>query len=269
MSGRIRGLYLTIANMGFMLGPFLSLNLLDMYSFRGIFAVVSVIDITIFVLALYGLRGINHTVHRESSIIALFKKVFRRANIVKIYYISYVLDFFYATMLIYSPMYLKSIGFELQEIGIIFTIMLLPFIFLQYPVGVLADKKMGEKELLVVALSIMCLSVLSIYFISSTSVVVWGLILLMTRVGASMLEILRDSYFYKRIDGEDIELIDFYRTSKSVGYISFSLVSVVLLSFLPIKIVFILLSVIVLTSLYPAFHLVDNKAEVEIEPVQH
>ena len=167
-------------------------------------------------------------------------------------------------MIIYSPLYLRSIGMEWGKIGIIFTFMLIPFVLLEYPAGLLADKKIGEKEMIIAALAIMGFSTLSIFFINSTGIIIWMIVLFLTRVGASLLEILRDSYFYKRIDGYDVDIVEFFRTSRAVGFIIGSIVSGILFIFLPMKSVFIIIAIVIFSGLIPAFNLIDNKSEEEI-----
>jgi len=210
MSGRIRGLYLTITNTGFILGPFLATRILDQFDYKGLFFIVFVVNFLVFSIALMGLRGLNHDYKRKSTIVAVYKRIKKRKNILRIYYISFLLEFFYALMIIYTPLYLLNLGFDWGEIGIAFSIMLIPFVIVQYPAGMIADKKMGEKELLVFSIFIMGVSTFAFYLTSSSNIFVWAGILFMTRVGAALVEILRDSYFYKRIDSGDIDIIDFF-----------------------------------------------------------
>ncbi|MCK4553712.1 MFS transporter, partial [Candidatus Parcubacteria bacterium] len=142
--------------------------------------------------------------------------------------------------------------------------MLIPFVLLEYPAGFLADRKLGEKEMLIVALFIIGLSTFWLYFIDSVNPYLWGVSLFVTRIGASLLEIMRDSYFYKRIDGHDVDIINFFRTSSPTGYILGAILSGILLLFFPLKSVFILVALLAFSGLYPAFKLVDNKSEDEI-----
>ena len=265
MSGRIRGIHLTLINAGYLAGPFLSTKILQNFDFRGIFIFLLVFNSLVFVVSLIGLRKMNHRFDAKLRVRDVLKKVFKNKDIQKVYYLSLALDFFYALMVIYTSIYLLSIGISWDKIGIIFTIMLVPFVILQYPVGLLADKKMGEKELLITSLILMAISTFSIYFTHSSRIWVWGLILLTTRVGAAMLEILRDSYFYKKIDGRDVDLINFFRTSMPVGYILAAGSSFLLLLFFPIKSVFILVAIAVALALIPAFLLKDNKCEKEMD----
>ncbi|NCF74895.1 MAG: MFS transporter [Xanthomonadaceae bacterium] len=264
MSGRIRGVYLTIGNAGFILAPFLSFQILDIFGFKGIFFASFVIQFLIFSISLMAFRGVDHTFKRKETTIQLLKRVFKRKNIMRIYYISFVLDFFYALMVIYTPLYFLQIGYSLSQIGLVFSIILIPFVLFQYPVGILADKKTGEKEFLIFSIFIMGVATLILYLFNYKDILFLTTILFVTRVGASIIEILRDSYFYKKIDGYDLDIIDFFRTSRPVGYIIATILSsfLLLLSF-DIKLIFLLIAIVSLSGLYPAFKLVDNKSERE------
>ena len=118
--------------------------------------------------------------------------------------------------------------------------------------------------MIIIALLIMAASTLSIYFIHSMSILVWGVALFATRIGAALIEILRDSYFYKKIDGHDVDIINFMRTSMPVAYIFSTAMSTFFILFFSIKFAFILVALVVLTALYPAFSLKDNKSEREL-----
>ncbi|MDQ1283701.1 MAG: hypothetical protein QG620_49 [Patescibacteria group bacterium] len=268
LSGRIRGLHLTIVNAGFLLGPFLSTRLLDTIGFSGIFAFSLIINALIFVFALIGFRESNHRFEQKLKVADIAKKVFARKNILRAYYISFVLEFFYALMVIYTPIYLRDLGYSWEDIGKIFTVMLVPFVLVQYPMGFLADKKFGEKEFLIGALFIMAVSTTAVYFIGLGSVAVWAAMLFLTRLGAALIEILRDSYFYKRIDGRDVDLINFFRTTVPAAYISAAILSTLLLAFAPVKFAFVLVGAVAFSALIPAFALEDNKCEKEMVKAQ-
>lgn len=264
VSGRVRGLHLTIFNAGFLLGPIISSQLMSHIGFSGIFLFSLIIDAFVLVFSLIGFRNVNHIFKQRLGAIEIIKKVCKRKDVMRIYGVSFALEFFYALMIIYTPIYLLDLGMSWQQIGLIFTLMLLPFVLLQYPAGILADKKTGEKELIIFAIAFMALATLSIFFLNSTSVLIWGAVLFATRIGAALVEILRDSYFYKRIDGHDVDLINFFRTATPVGYIMAALLSSVMLFFLPLKFIFILVALILFLSLYQAIKLEDNKCEKEI-----
>jgi len=264
MSGRIRGKHLMIMNTGILFGPFLSTSILERFDFFGIFFFLFLLNAGIFVVALLGLRNVNHRFRQDIQLMDIFKKVICRKNILRIYWISFVLDVFYALLIIYTPIYLLNLGMSLRELGIILTIMLVPFVIVQYPMGILADKRFGEKEFLIISLFIMGVSSFAVYFIGSSSVFIWSMVLFAGRVGAALVEVLRDSYFFKKIDAQDVDLIDFFRTASSSAYIVSTAMAAIVLAVFSIKAIFVLVGVIVFSALYPAFRLVDNRCEREI-----
>ncbi len=260
MSGRIRGKFLTAISFGILLGPIFSTTILVEYGYCGIFLIIFILNSAILLAEVTMIKKVNHCFKGKIGVGHVLRKVFKRPDILRIFYIAFILDFFYALMLIYVPIYLINLGISWKEIGLIFTIMLLPFVFIQYPVGILADKKLGEKEMLIGAIFLMGCSTAAMYFIVSKEIFAWALLLFLSRVGAAMIEILRDSYFYKRIDARDVDLINVFRTSSSVAYILGALASAILLFLFPLKAIFILVAVVVFSALIPAFKLEDNQA---------
>jgi MFS family permease len=264
-SGRIRGKHLTLLNAGFLFGPLLATRLIDHFNFYGVFLFIFIINSLILIISLFLFRNANDRFEERTSAVALLKKVWARKNILRIYYVSFVLEFFFAMMVVYCPIYLRDLGFSWDKIGIIFTFMLVPFVLVQYPMGILADRKTGEKEAIIISLVLMGVSTAVVYFISSGSLFVWSIILFSTRIGAALIEVLRDSYFYKRIDAQDVDLIHFFRTAMPAGYVAATAFATVSLLFFPMKAVFILTGIIVLSALIPAFFLIDNKCEMEMK----
>ena len=263
-SGRIRGFHLMILSAGTLIGPFLSTNILTDFGFNGLFISVLVLNCIMFLFSLIGLRSVKGTFRGSLTIRDLGLKVLTNKDVLNIYAISLALEAFYALMIVYTPLYLINLGISWEQIGIIFTIMLIPFVILEYPIGYLADKKFGEKEMLIIGLFIMSVSAGGIFFIHSTSIFVWSIALLLTRIGAAAVETLRDSYFYKKIDGRDVDLISFFRTTRSVGYMLATGLSAMLLIIAPMRYIFLLVAAMVFVGLYPAFKLVDNKSEIEL-----
>lgn len=80
-----------------------------------------------------------------------------------------------------------------------------------------------------------------------------------------MVETLRDSYFYKKIDATDMDIISFFRTARSTATLFSAGITSILLVFISLKFVFLFVGVAVLLGLYPAFTLVDNKSESEMD----
>jgi hypothetical protein len=263
-TGRTRGEHLTILNIGFILGPKVSTMLLASFNFTTVFVVVLVFKVIALSIGYFRLGAINHCALARETVGKLVMKAWKNKDVRRIYYISYALESFYALMIMYSPIYLKSIGLSLAEIGTIFTVMLIPFLFFEYPIGWLADKELGEKEMIIFFLSWIALATAWVYTIDRPVVWLWALALLATRVGAAALEILRDSYFYKKIKDDDVDLIDFYRTARPVAYVIAAGLSVMVVDAYSVREVFLLAGIFLLTALLPAWALRDNLSEREV-----
>lgn len=264
MSGRIRGLYLFFSNLGYFMGPFIATQLLGQSGFYSVFIFTMLLSITLFVFALVKLRNVREDIKEVLEPLELFRKVFSNKDIFNIYLVSVALEIFFALATVYLPLYLLSLGLEWSQVGIVIAFSMVPFLILQYPAGLLADKKLGEKELLFVAILLTGTSASMIYFIDSSSVVFWSSVMLLIRIGPALMEILRDSYFYKKIDGRDLDMIDFFRTAGPVGVISGTFIASIALVFFSMKAIFLLSGILIMLGIFPAMKLNDNFSEEEV-----
>lgn len=260
VSGSIRGLYLTIMNAGLLAAPFLSLKTLEKYDYSGIFFVLVVGYAIVFIIALLGFRNHNKVFQEKLQFRVTMRKMIANQNLFRIYHISFAMEFFYALMIVYTPIYLRSLGYSWTEMGVLFTVMLIPFVLLQYPLGILADRYLGEKELLFGSIAIAVCATVSLPFLSEATLVVWGIALFITRIGIAGIEILRDSYFYKQIDGNDMDIIAFFRTARPLANIVAALISVVILFFFPLQSIFFVVALMLFLSLFQAYALHDTES---------
>lgn len=264
LSGRIRGLHLTIMNIGLLLAPYLSTRILDAHGYAALFLIVFIGYSAILLLATVLFRFDNHIEQPKIRLWSALREVSSDTDLRSIFIVSLALEFFYTIMIIYMPIHLQNLGFEWTEIGIIFTIMLLPFVFLQYPIGFLADKRYGEKELLAICILVTMAAMVGVATYSEKHLLVWGALLFMTRVGIAGIEVLRDSYFYKQIDGNDIHLIAFFRTARPIANIFGAGIAIGLLSFFPIISLFFAVIVALFFALFHVFRLEDTESEYDI-----
>lgn len=193
----------------------------------------------------------------------LAKHVSHNSNWVRLFMANTILQIFYAWMTVYCPIYLNTVmNFSWEEIGIILVVMLIPFPLIQYPLGVLADKKWGEKEIMVLGFAIMGLSTIALGFVTLPSVALWALILFITRIGAAAAEIMIETYFFKTVSPRDTAALGLFRITRPISYFIAPLISIVMLSFtnasemLPIN--FVLIGVITLFALYPTLRIKDT-----------
>lgn len=249
-TGKIRGTYLTMMNTGFLVAPFLSMMILERFNYEGIFTILAGMYLIVLLLAFLFMREPVDVFTPEQKITNLEFK--------NIYGVSFAMEMFYALMIVYTPLYLHSLDFSWTEIGTIFTIMLLPFLILQYPLGLLADKYLKEKELLIGSIFIVSVSTLCLPFLSRDPII-WGAFLLITRIGIAGIAVLRDTYFYRRIDGNDINLIAKFRRARPLANIIGAIIASVVLLFFPLSSIFFIVGATLLLALYPALRLTNIK----------
>jgi MFS family permease len=150
-------------------------------------------------------------------------------------------------------------NFGWDKIGIIFSIMLIPFVILDFPLGKLSDK-IGEKKMLIAGFLIIILSVLVIPLITDSKLWIWALILFATRIGAATIEVMNESYFFKTINERNADEISFFRNAPFVAYIIAPLVAVPILFLIPsFEYLFFFLSAVLLLGLFVALRLKDIK----------
>lgn len=243
---KMRGMYLTMINLAWLISPLISGFIISGYGHSAIYIVASV-------LAFLMLAGIlfaklpQSKQYRKISIIAAFKHLNGNLRIRTIVAINFLLQFFSAIMVVYTPIYLiDHMGFNWETLGIVFTIMLLPFVILGIPVGKMIDKGVKEKNLLTLGFLIMAIATIGIVFIPVPNVLVWGGILFLTRVGAAFVEATSEIYFFKRTNTADSDLLSVFRDMSPLAYIVAPIAATILLLVFPFKSLFVLLGVLML-----------------------
>jgi MFS family permease len=202
-------------------------------------------------------RSKHNHFKKHHDLLNTVKKIHKNRDLRGIYMIAMLLYLFYSWMVIYTPIHLIETGFTWEQIGIIFTVMLVPFVVVEYPAGWLADRYLGETEMLTLGFAIMVLSVLALMFVTGYWMVM--LVLFLSRVGASLVEIMRDTYFYKKVDEDDIDLVDLFRNTRSIAYVFGPfLASGILTLGYGIPQIFLVLAVLMFVGLLIPFHIEDT-----------
>jgi len=256
--GRARGTYLSIVNLAWVLMPALAGILVASAGYSRAYLVAAVAVILCGLVVITRLRGYSDVNYNRISWRQAWNYVKEHRGILRVVVINFLLQFFYAWMVIYTPIYLhQHIGLSWPTIGIIFTVMLTPFVFLPYTLGKLSDK-IGEKKFLITGLICMAMATALLFFIKTPTILIWIATLFTTRLGAATVEVMTDVYFFKHIRDSDPSVISFYRDMYPLAYFIAPLLASVLLIFLPFKALFLILGLIVLSSLFFAVRLKDK-----------
>lgn len=260
-TGSMRSIFMTVLNVAVAVGPFLAGLMLTDHDFWKIWiAAAIVMSFGFFIIARYfkNYEDPHYLVHP-------FKKTFRIVrdshDLHSIIFMHFLLSFFYVWMVVYTPIYLhEHIGIATSDIlGKIIPVALVPFILFEVFFGRLADTKYGEKEILTIGFIVMGLSTASIFWVETGSIMFWAALLFITRTGASAVEAMTESYFYKKVGPEDAHLITFMRTTRATAYIIAPIVGYFILSFLKFHYLFLVLGIFMLCALPYSLTIKDTK----------
>lgn len=261
-TGEIRGLYLTFISLGVLLGPLIMAFLSTMDGgFKSIYITATALLIPPILLALFSFQSHAPKAHGHyhHSLALPFGAWWRAKNIRRITLARLILESFVSLMVIYTPLYLHSIlGFEWSELGIIFTVMLLPFVLLEWPAGELADRFWGEKEIMSIGFLITGASLLVMPLLGKVFLA-WMTILFLSRVGASLVETMTESYFFKHVEANDTGLLSIFRLTRPVGNIFGIIVGFLSINLFSFNKIFFVAAIVVFFGLKESWYLKDTR----------
>lgn len=259
-TGNIRGLYLTLGNIGWVVAPLISGSLQTKFGFPVIYLVAGVSVIITMCVVLFSQRGFVDKAYPRLHFVDGLKILIKNKDMRIIAFLNFLLQFFFVIMVIYSPVYLTSIiGFSWKTLGALLSIMLLPFVIFPYPSGRIADKYLGEKELMVGSLILMGIATLYFAQIGAGSFTVYAIALFLTRMGASVFETMCESAFFKRVTDADSSVISAYRNMMPVAYIVGPLIGATIFTLTSYKTLFSILGALMLVASIYTLRLKDTK----------
>lgn len=264
ITGKIRGKMLMLTNFGFLPAPFFAGLIVDRINFGVVFFLASLVIFVAATIIAFNFSENSSVVSKKKksknvvNSFAVWKKVKKQSDLFRIYALAFLLQIFYAATVVYVPLLLLKNDIGWEKIGLLLTSMLVPFVVIQYPVGLICDK-IGEKEVLVVALSLMIFSAGVMGLMDLNSFWLILVVLLIGRTGAALFEVGRDAYFYKKISAKDVDLISFFRSDQPLAYIAVAVVFGILSFFFEISVLFVILAIILLIGFIPLVKIKDTK----------
>ncbi len=261
-TGRVRGAYLTVLNVGIITGPFFASYLVqDGFMFLFLASATCLALCTYFLVRF--LSHVSEITHKIPDFVHAMHELRRSPDTSRIMYAQFLLELFFAIMVIYVPLFVikEDIASLSTYLGIILPIALIPFILLPYPLGRLADTKLGEKELLFGGFTLMITGLLLLAFVPHPTVTLVACILLLARIGASMVEEMASSYFYKHVSVSDVDVISLFTNTRNIALIIAPVIGSILLSFAPerFSLIFITFACMLTVGIIPLFKLHDTK----------
>lgn len=258
--GKLRGTYILASSLAWVFAQIIFGSIIDKNGFFGVYLFSSLFMLLVSFMFIFFFKDFKDPEYRKVSMRNTLRSFWGNKDLLRIYFINLILRFFFAWMTIYTPIYLhENIGLQWDQIGIIFSFMLLPFVILTLPLGNLSDK-IGEKKMLSTGFIIAVIFVFLIPFVNTSIIWIWAALLFMTRVGASTIQIMSESYFFKVAHEEEADEISFFRNTGPMSYIIAPALATPILLLIPsFEYIFFILSSILLIGLYFTLNLKDVK----------
>ncbi len=259
-TGNGRSSFLTVLNIAYVISPFLAGLILKYFGFNILYSISALLLLPFMYLLKKEFSTFRNTHYRKFTIRPILTKIKTNSDIRNIYIIQFLIRFFFSWMVIYTPIYLQqTIGFSISAIGIMFSVMLLPFALLEWPLGHYADKRYGEKEFLILGFAIMALATYYISFITTADFALWMLALFITRIGAAIIEVMNEIYFFKHVDSTDTDSISAFRMLSPLAYIIGPAIGSLIIILLPMQYMFGILGIIMLIGIIASMQLKDTR----------
>jgi MFS family permease len=257
--GGIRGLYLTVANIAWIISPLIGGMVVDGNHYQRVYMAGFGLLFVLWYLVQKNFTRFHDPKYPHITIAKTVRHLLGNKDLTRVCIANIILQAFYAWMTIYTPIYLHTtIGMSWQDIGIVFTIMLLPFVIFQIPAGRLADKSWGEKELMTIGFLIIGLSTICMYFIHTPSILVWAGILFISRIGASVAEIMIETYFFKKVSPSESNVLSLFRITRPVATVIAPVITAVGLIYTSYDGLFIVLGCVTLVALFFTMRIKDT-----------
>lgn len=220
-TGRVRAVFLTAWNMGSFVAPLLIGALLaNSNAYGRVFLAAGAAMVPFLVLL-----AARHLPHGEMMNPPRMRDtlscILCNRDLVAVSAGHLILWLFYVWAPLYVPIYLHNVlGFSWADLGWIFSIMLIPYVLIEYPAGWVADKYLGDKEMMFVGFFIAGGALASISLLSSSSSLLLILcILLVSRAGAALVESMTAGHFFRRVSERDVNSVSIFRGVWPLAYV--------------------------------------------------
>ncbi len=242
-TGRMRGNFLSIQHFGYLFAPFLSSFFIKISNINSIFFLSTIFIFTAFIIFNNNLSTIEKAEPSKRNFLQTIRKIFKNIDLRNIIFTYIGLHFFYSISVIYLPLKLAESGITLtQYLGVLLPIGLFPFLFVPEILGYVEDKMKDEKEFIVVGF-IGIIFMLNVFaFVNSSSLIIWALILFTSRIFTSIVEVSISSYFFKKVERSDTDIISIFTSSYNLVNFIFVPIFAAILAYTDLKILFLSVS---------------------------
>jgi MFS family permease len=260
-TGTKRGLVLALSSLVGACTPlFTGFLLFEQDGFSHAYLASAVLVIPIFFLVLVAFKNFEDPKYAEIKFFQALRSFWIKKNIRNALLSHFLLQIFFFFMVVYAPLYLATkIGLDWWSIGLILFGGQLAYVFFEYPIGLISDLYIGEKEMMAVGFLMLAASSAIIAFVSVPVIWLWILVMFTTRIGAALVEVTTESYFFKQTKSSDAQIISFFRVTRPLAYVFGALFGSLVLLYLPFNLIFVALGLAMLPGAILATLLKDTK----------
>lgn len=261
-TGSKRGLLLTLTSFIGAITPLASSLIISASggNFTNTYIVSACTLIPVMMIILFFFKDFSDPEYNEIDVFSAINTFWEKINIRNVFLAHFTLQIFFMAMVIYTPLYLTgNVGLSWAEFGVIMFFAQLAYVIFEYPIGILADRYIGEKEMMGFGFLILAISISWMSFVVATSVLVWSIIMFITRIGASFVEVTTESYFFKKTTSSDAQIISFFRVTRPLAYVIGALISSLTLLYLPFNLLFTVIAALMIPAMFLTLTLEDTK----------
>jgi predicted MFS family arabinose efflux permease len=243
------------------MSPFISSELVSLgggFSYAYIASALSLIPIL--AILLFYFKDFQDPLYTDLKPLEAIRGFWQKPDTRAVFIVHFVLQIFFMTMVVFTPLYLiQTIGLTWAQFGIIMLFGQAAYAIFEYPIGVVADRYIGEKEMMALGLMIMAVSTAWISFVNEPNVLLWILVMFVTRIGASFVEVTTEVHFFKRTNSTDAQIISFFRVTRPLAYLVGAIISSLALLYLPFNLLFVVIALLMIPAMFATFDIVDSK----------
>ncbi len=260
-TGSKRGLTLTLMSIAGVMAPLAMSGIVEVFdNLRFVYYASAGVFVFFILFLLWKFRSFQDASYKHFHMRNSIRCMWQYDDLRNVMICHMLLQMFFTWAVIYVPLYMVTVvGFEWETIGYITAVGLFAYVICEWPIGIIADKWIGEKEMMAFGFLILAVSASWIAFMSETNIIAWMTLIFMTRVGASLVEATTESYFFKHTGAADANTIGFFRLLRPLAGVFGALLGSAALLYLPFNLIFIVLGIMMLPGIYFTAALHDTK----------
>lgn len=260
-TGHVRGMTLSLMSLAALCAPLtISYLVADGDNLAQLYFIAIGVGVVFSLIVIAAFRGFVDPLYHRVQFRPLLKQCWESKPIKLVLSAHFLVQVFFTWTVVYIPLYLASVlNMPWSSIGAIIAAGLLAYVLFEYPIGILADDYFGEKEMMAIGFLILALTVSSISFMTTTNIFPWMILAFISRIGASLTEVTTESYFFKKVNGQDANLMSVFRLTRPLAVLAGSLLGSICLAIMPFHLAFIVLGFVMVIGIFLALGIEDTR----------